>query len=160
MRESRVIAHLAHRRVTGTALGVYVDSAICLSYVHFARPCFSWRDLSCISRTCPTRVRHRLLLTSLYTEHPSDGRHKRRALLVHRGRVGLTYGPILRAYHRSTDIAYMHITESWIGAPGITRNITSNYRGKNYQGKLPVRNASEIPARFLRFCSHAGEVKI
>ena len=28
MRESRVIAHLAHRRVTGTALGVYVDSAM------------------------------------------------------------------------------------------------------------------------------------
>ena len=33
----------------------------------------------------------------------------------------------------------MPIPESWIRAPGITGNITSHYRGKNYRGKLPAR---------------------
>ena len=58
MRESRVIAHLAHRHSPRSLLR--------LSYMHFARPYFSWRDLSCISRTCLTRTPRSTTPTTSY----------------------------------------------------------------------------------------------
>ena len=58
MQESRVIAHLAHRHSPRSLLR--------LSYMHFARPYFSWRDLSCISRTCLTRTPRSTTPTTSY----------------------------------------------------------------------------------------------
>ena len=138
MRESRVIAHLAHRHSPRSLLR--------LSYMHFARPYFSWRDLSCISRTCLTRTPRSTTPTTSYVTiihrippvAPSSTRPSPAAALDLR-MSSEAQRPILRAYHRSTGITYMPIPESWIRAPGITGNITSHYRGKNYRGKLPAR---------------------
>ena len=147
MRESRVIAHLAHRHSPRSLLR--------LSYMHFARPYFSWRrrDLSCISRTCLTRTPRSTTPTTSYViitrnihwtppptgpVAPSSTRPSPAAALDLR-MSSEAQRPILRAYHRSTGITYMPIPESWIRAPGITGNITSHYRGKNYRGKLPAR---------------------